>query len=121
MLLHGVGESAAGWRPVQDALSRHYDVIALDFPGFGGSAKLPADALPSAAALADAAEREMDQLGIGDFHVPGYSLGARVSLDLSTWSLVDEPFRGTLRVGFQRVPSHGECMSAHAALSSSIT
>jgi pimeloyl-ACP methyl ester carboxylesterase len=42
VLLHGVGESAVGWRPVQDALSRDYDVIALDFPGFGGSAKLPA-------------------------------------------------------------------------------
>ncbi len=84
MLLHGVGESAVGWRPVQDALSRDYDVIALDFPGFGGSAKLPADALPSAVALADAVEREMDQLGIGDFHVAGYSLGARVSLELAT-------------------------------------
>jgi pimeloyl-ACP methyl ester carboxylesterase len=84
VLLHGVGESAAGWRPVQEALSRHYDVIALDFPGFGGSVKLPADALPSAVALADAVEREMDQLGIGDFHVAGYSLGARVSLELAT-------------------------------------
>jgi pimeloyl-ACP methyl ester carboxylesterase len=84
VLLHGVGESAAGWRPVQQALSRAYDVIALDFPGFGGSARLPADALPSAAALADAVEREMDQLGIGDFHVAGYSLGARVSLELAT-------------------------------------
>jgi len=54
VLLHGVGESAAGWRPVQEALSRAYDVIALDFPGFGGSARLPAHALPSAVALADA-------------------------------------------------------------------
>src|SRR4051794_25517400 len=52
VLLHGVGESAVGWRPVQEALSRHYDVIALDFPGFGDSAKLSADALPNAAALA---------------------------------------------------------------------
>ena len=84
MLLHGVGESAVGWRPVQQALSRAYDVIALDFPGFGGSARLPANALPSAVALADAVEREMDQLGIGDFHVAGYSLGARVSLELAT-------------------------------------
>src|SRR6478672_887567 len=48
VLLHGVGESAVGWRPVQEALSRHNDVIALDFPGFGGSARLPAAALPSA-------------------------------------------------------------------------
>jgi len=59
-------------------------VIVLDFPGFGGSAKLPADALPNAAALADAVAGEMDQLGIGDFHVAGYSLGARVSLELAT-------------------------------------
>jgi len=84
VLLHGIGESAVGWRPVQDALSRDYDVIALDFPGFGGSAKLPAHALPSAVALADAVEREMDQLGIDDFHVAGYSLGARVCLELAT-------------------------------------
>src|ERR1700733_12412087 len=84
VLLHGVGESAVGWRPVQDALSRDYDVIALDFPGFGGSAKLPADALPNAMALADAVEREMDRLELGDFHVAGYSLGARASLGITT-------------------------------------
>jgi pimeloyl-ACP methyl ester carboxylesterase len=84
VLLHGVGESAVGWRPVRKALSRHYDVIALDFPGFGGSARLPANALPGAVALAGAVEREMDQLGIADFRVAGYSLGARVSLELAT-------------------------------------
>jgi len=84
VLLHGVGESAAGWRPVREALGRRYDVIALDLPGFGRSARLPANAVPSAATLADAVEREMDQLGIGDFHVAGYSLGARVCLELAT-------------------------------------
>jgi pimeloyl-ACP methyl ester carboxylesterase len=84
VLLHGVGESAAGWRPVQEALSRDYDVIALDLPGFGGSAGLPADTLPDAVALAGAVEHEMDQLGIAGFHVAGYSLGARVSLELAT-------------------------------------
>jgi pimeloyl-ACP methyl ester carboxylesterase len=84
VLLHGVGESAVGWRPVQEALSCGYDVIALDLPGFGGSARLPADALPSAAVLADAVEGEMDRLGIADFHVAGYSLGARVCLELAT-------------------------------------
>lgn len=84
VLLHGVGESAVGWHPVHDALSRDYDVIALDFPGFGGSAALPEHKLPDAAALADAVEREMDHLGVNDFHVAGYSLGARVSLELAT-------------------------------------
>jgi pimeloyl-ACP methyl ester carboxylesterase len=84
VLLHGIGESAVGWRPVQAALSRHYDVMALDFPGFGSSDRLPADILPSAAALADAVETEMDRLGIADFHVAGYSLGARVCIELAT-------------------------------------
>ena len=84
VLLHGVGESAVGWRPIQEALSREYDVIALDLPGFGGSPALPAEVEPTAAALADAVERNMDELGVGDFHVAGYSLGARVALELAT-------------------------------------
>jgi pimeloyl-ACP methyl ester carboxylesterase len=58
-------------------------VIALDLPGFGGSARLPAPALPNAVALADAVEHEMDELGIGDFHVAGYSLGARIALEIA--------------------------------------
>jgi len=84
VLLHGVGESAAGWRPIQAALSREYDVIALDLPGFGGSPPLPAQIEPTAAALADAVECDMDELGVDDFHVAGYSLGARVALELAT-------------------------------------
>jgi pimeloyl-ACP methyl ester carboxylesterase len=84
VLLHGVGESAVGWRPVQQMLSRQYDVIALDFPGFGASPALPAGVEPTAAALADAVERELDDLGVADFHVAGYSLGGRVALELAS-------------------------------------
>jgi pimeloyl-ACP methyl ester carboxylesterase len=84
VLLHGVGESAVGWRPIQEALSFQYDVIALDLPGFGGSPPLPAQIEPTAAALADAVECDMDELGVADFHVAGYSLGARVALELAT-------------------------------------
>jgi pimeloyl-ACP methyl ester carboxylesterase len=32
-------------------------------------------------ALAGTVDGEMDQLGIGEFHVAGYSLGTRVSLE----------------------------------------
>jgi pimeloyl-ACP methyl ester carboxylesterase len=84
VLLHGVGESAVGWRPIQEALSREYDVIALDLPGFGGSSPLPVQIEPTAAALADAVECDMAELGVADFHVAGYSLGARVALELAT-------------------------------------
>jgi pimeloyl-ACP methyl ester carboxylesterase len=82
-LLHGVGESAVGWQPVHQALSDDYDVIAFDLPGFGRSPALPRGIAPTAAALADAVERELDRLGVARFHVAGYSLGARVALELA--------------------------------------
>ena len=66
-----------GWRPVHQALSKDYDVIAIDLPGFGHSPALPTGITPTAAALADAVEGELDRLGLARFHVAGYSLGAR--------------------------------------------
>jgi len=78
-----LGETSIAWRPVYDALSRDYDVIALDLPGFGSSPELPRGTLPTAAALADAVEREMDAFGVTDFHVAGNSLGARTAFELA--------------------------------------
>jgi pimeloyl-ACP methyl ester carboxylesterase len=37
VLLHGWGDTATGLRPVMEYLSKTYDVIALDLPGFGGT------------------------------------------------------------------------------------
>jgi pimeloyl-ACP methyl ester carboxylesterase len=82
-LLHGLGETSVACRPVHEQLSRSFDVITMDLPGFGGSPALPDGQLPTASALADAVERQMDELGIGDFHVAGNSLGARVSFELA--------------------------------------
>jgi pimeloyl-ACP methyl ester carboxylesterase len=73
-----------GWRPVHEALSKDYDVIAVDLPGFGHSPPLPPGVAPTAAALADAVEGELDRLGVAQFHIAGYSLGARVALELAT-------------------------------------
>jgi pimeloyl-ACP methyl ester carboxylesterase len=84
VLLHGIGESVVGWQPVHQALSDHYDVVAFDLPGFGRSPALPPGIAPTAAALADAIEGELDRLGVAQFHVAGYSLGARVALELAT-------------------------------------
>jgi pimeloyl-ACP methyl ester carboxylesterase len=84
VLLHGVGESAVAWQPILQALSDNYDVIAFDLPGFGRSPALPPGIAPTAAVLADAIEGELDRLGVAQFHVAGYSLGARVALELAT-------------------------------------
>ena len=82
VLLHGMGESHVGWRPVIDMLAAKYDVIAIDLPGFGHSASLPFSTAPTAANLAKAVEAELDKLGVDDYHVAGYSLGARIALHL---------------------------------------
>lgn len=84
VLLHGLGESSLGWHPVLSELSADHDVILLDLPGFGRSPALAAGRLPTASALADAVEAEMDALGVHSFHVAGYSLGARVAFELAT-------------------------------------
>ena len=84
VLLHGIGESAVGWQPFRQALSDDYDVIAFDLPGFGHSPALPPGIAPTATALADVIESELDRLGVTQFHVAGYSLGARVALELAT-------------------------------------
>lgn len=82
MLLHGMGESHVGWRPVIDSLAAHFDVIAIDLPGFGRSPSLPSQVAPTAANLGAAVEAALDRLGVGDYVVAGYSLGARVALQL---------------------------------------
>jgi len=83
VLLHGLGESSVGWRPVMDELSNRYEVIAIDLPGFGRSSALPGEVLPTAVNLAKSVERTLDDLGIRDYHVAGYSLGARVAIQLA--------------------------------------
>ena len=37
LILHGWGDSSAGWRNVAKALSDQYEVIVPDLPGFGGT------------------------------------------------------------------------------------
>lgn len=37
IVIHGWGDSSKGWQAFQKALSDHYDVIAIDLPGFGGT------------------------------------------------------------------------------------
>ncbi len=83
VLLHGLGESLVGWRPVIEALAAEYDVIALDFPGFGGSASLDDGVSPNSANLAAAVEDTLTGLGITSYHVAGYSLGARIAIELA--------------------------------------
>ena len=53
VLLHGIGLSRRSWNPVIPTLAQHFDVIAVDLPGFGESAQPdPGQAHPRALAEA---------------------------------------------------------------------
>lgn len=83
VLIHGVGSQWQVWDPVLEPLARERDVIALDLPGFGGSAPLPPGTAPNVSALADAVAGTLDALGIEEPLVVGNSLGGWIALELA--------------------------------------
>ena len=83
VLLHALGLSRSAWDPVVPALSQHFDVIAVDLPGFGASAPLPPQVEPTPVALAEAVAALLAELGVTDPHVAGNSLGGWVALELA--------------------------------------
>ena len=83
VLLHGLGCTWRTWSPVLPALTMERDVLALDLPGFGSSARLPLGVLPTVPALADAVERELDAAGLAAAHLVGNSVGGWIALELA--------------------------------------
>ena len=72
VLLHGFASSIVTWRDVMPALVRTHDVVAVDFPGFGGSDVRP-DVPPSA--YPGLVLGLMDRLGLARASLVGSSLG----------------------------------------------
>jgi len=83
VLVHGIGHTWRGWKPMLPQLERSFDVLASDLPGFGHSAPLPEGVAPTPEALADAIEREMDAAGFQTAHLAGNSLGGWIALELA--------------------------------------
>lgn len=78
LFLHGVGSDKSVWRPQLDHFARSRRAVALDYPGYGESDPVPADATRddfAAAALA-----ALDALGIERTHVCGLSLGGVIAI-----------------------------------------
>jgi pimeloyl-ACP methyl ester carboxylesterase len=83
VLLHGLGASRGAWEAIVPALAQRFDVIAVDLPGFGASAPLPAEIEPSPAELAAAVAGPLNDLGIDQPHLAGNSLGGWVAMELA--------------------------------------
>ena len=77
VLIHGLASSIYSWADVIGPLSKRFDVIALDLPGFGASSK-PADL--SFGDYAPTLVGLMDALGVPKAHFVGNSMGGAVSL-----------------------------------------
>ena len=76
VLMHGFASSIVTWKDVLPLLARGHDVVALDFPGFGGSEIR--DGLPPSAYPQLVVEL-MDRLGLSRASLVGNSLGGGVA------------------------------------------
>ena len=81
--LHGIGGAARAWRCQLNAFSDRYRTMAWDMPGYGGSAPLPT---VSIAALADALQDFLRQVGATKPILVGHSIGGMIVQQLLTKS-----------------------------------
>ena len=78
VLLHGDGGSTYDWTMANfNSLARHYDVIAIDRPGFGFSETLPNQSIPAQVVAIRAGLR---QLGVHEPVLVGHSRGGEVAM-----------------------------------------
>jgi len=81
LLLHGYGESLTTWRAIFDRLAAHAKVVAIDLPGFGGSAK--PDTSYSLATLTSWLSSFMDRWTTGPVVIVGHSMGGELAASLA--------------------------------------
>jgi pimeloyl-ACP methyl ester carboxylesterase len=81
LLLHGYGESLTTWRAVFDPLASTARVVAIDLPGFGGSAK--PNVPYSLPALTERLSRFIDRWTTGTVVVVGHSMGGELAAALA--------------------------------------
>jgi pimeloyl-ACP methyl ester carboxylesterase len=82
VLIHGIGHTWRGWRPMLPRLEARFDVLAVDLPGFGHSDPLPPGVDSTPEVLADAVEDEMRRAGFERAHFAGNSLRTPTSAPL---------------------------------------
>jgi pimeloyl-ACP methyl ester carboxylesterase len=88
VLVHGIGHHWRAWEPVLDALAEHYDVIAVDLPGFGRSPVPDAGTETGMSAAIERVAAFFAASGLDRPHVAGNSLGGAIALELAAAGLV---------------------------------
>jgi pimeloyl-ACP methyl ester carboxylesterase len=83
VLLHGLAGAWRIWEPVLRELERHFHVVVPSLAGHAGAEPLAEGVTASVSALTDVIEARFDELGIGQAHLAGNSLGGWVALELA--------------------------------------
>jgi 3-oxoadipate enol-lactonase len=81
VFLHGVGSDKSVWRPQLEHFAAERRAVAFDYPGYGDSD--PAEEGTTRDDYAAAILSAMSELGIGQAHICGLSLGGVVAIALS--------------------------------------
>ncbi|MHB0768779.1 alpha/beta fold hydrolase [Bradyrhizobium sp. 5.13L] len=101
IFLHGIGGAARAWRRQLATFGGRFRAIAWDMPGYGGSAPL---ASVSIAALADALQQFIEQLGAAKPVLVGHSIGGMI---VQKW-LAQSPTLARAVVLAQTSPAFGK-------------
>ena len=76
VLVHGFMGGSAQWWLQREALSDKIEIIAVDLPGFGDNAHMPAP--DTIAVYAEYVLAELDRRGIASFDLLGHSMGGMI-------------------------------------------
>jgi pimeloyl-ACP methyl ester carboxylesterase len=80
VMLHGLGGTHQDWEYQMPVFAQHFEVIALDFRGHGGSDRSGHYSVPQFAADT---WQVLDELKIRRFNLLGYSMGGAVALQMA--------------------------------------
>ena len=80
LYLHGIGGDRTSFDAQIGAFGPRFTHVAWDMPAYGDSVPLPDMTF---SALADAALRVLDDLGVGAAHIVGHSMGGMVAQELA--------------------------------------
>lgn len=81
---HGFGQQAEDFYELAQRLSAEYTLIALDFPG-SNAALWPSKRPPIPKTLWYYLQKILDEFGVEQLHLLGYSLGARMAMVLTEY------------------------------------
>jgi 2-hydroxy-6-oxonona-2,4-dienedioate hydrolase len=80
VLVHGFLSGLEYWKEQISSLSMHFDVIAMDLPGYGGEAQTTGP--DRIADFAVTVLEKLDMLGVKSFHLVGHSMGGMIAQEI---------------------------------------